>query len=209
MSYTLYGYRGSGSAAVEMALNAAGLAYTVVETASWATDSDRVALKQVNPLQQIPTLVFPDGAVMTESAAMLIHLGLCHTESGIVPVEPARRAQVLRGLVFLAANCYSAVGIIDYPERWLTADDDALKRLKEGTTGRLHYHWQMFADTFSGWPFLTGDQPGALDFLAVVVSRWSGTRAFLAEKRPQFSQLLQRIAQHPRAASVLARHEMC
>ena len=28
------------------------------------------------------------------------------------------RAQALRGLVFIAANCYAAIGVIDYPERW-------------------------------------------------------------------------------------------
>ncbi len=208
MNYTLYGYKGSGSAAVEMALNAADLPYSLVESASWATDSDRAALKQVNPLVQIPTLVLPDGAVMTESAAILIYLGLSHPGFGILPDGPAARAQVLRGLVYLAANCYSAIGIIDYPERWLGVNDEALGRLKNGTTRRLHYQWQLFVDTFTGSPFLTGGQPGALDFLAVVVSRWSGTRSFLAEHRPQFSQLLQQISQHPRSAGVLARHDM-
>ncbi len=35
MSYTLYGARGSGSAAIEMALRAAGQGYRVVHAARW------------------------------------------------------------------------------------------------------------------------------------------------------------------------------
>jgi glutathione S-transferase len=38
-------------------------------------DSAQDELQRVNPLGQIPTLVAPDGSVLTESAAILIHLG--------------------------------------------------------------------------------------------------------------------------------------
>ena len=91
----------------------------------------------MNPLAQIPTLVLPDGSVMTESAAILIHLGLAHPESGLLPAD-AHRAQMLRGLVYIAANCYAAIGIIDYPERWCSdADEDDRKRINAGTRQRL------------------------------------------------------------------------
>src|SRR6266496_2855306 len=79
-------------------------------------------LKRVNPLAQIPTLVLEDGTVMTESAAILIWLGLRHPKSGLLPAEPA---QAIRGLVFIAANCYAAIGIIDYPERFCADCDKA------------------------------------------------------------------------------------
>ena len=55
-------------------------------------------------------------------------------------------------------------------------------------------------------PFLLGEAPGALDVLAAVVSKWSGTRQHLAQARPAFLATLQRIEQHPRVRPVFERH---
>lgn len=84
---TLYGSAGSGSAAVEMALQAAGQPYRVVRASTWESDSAQAELRRVNPLGQIPTLVLADGTVLTESAAILIHLGLEHPGQHIVPAD--------------------------------------------------------------------------------------------------------------------------
>jgi len=205
--YTLYGYKGSGSAAVEAALGMADAPFTIVEAASWAPDSAIEALKAHNPLGQIPTLVLPDGTVMTESAAILIHLGLNHPNSQLLPSAAADRARVIRGLVYIAANCYAAIGVIDFPDRWCTAPDAATdERIKQGATARLHEYWSLFADQFPASPFLNGAQPGALDLLAVVVSKWSGARKHLRAARPGFFDLLMRIEQQPMVAPVLQRH---
>ncbi|MEO8755688.1 MAG: glutathione S-transferase [Casimicrobiaceae bacterium] len=206
-NYTLFGTKGSGSAAVEAALVLQGAGFRIVDAASWEPGPGRDELARVNPLCQIPTLLLPDGSVLTESAAILLHLGLAHPDSPLLPADAARRAQSLRGLVYVAANCYAAIGIIDYPERWCTDADDATgKRIKAGATQRLHYLWDVFADTFPAQPFLTGERLGALDLLAAVVSKWSGARKHLAASRPAFSALLARIEGDPRVAPVFARH---
>ena len=83
--HTLFGYPGSGSAAVELALRRCGLPFEPVNAASWAPESAREQLAAANPLQQIPTLRLPAGAVITESAAILIQLGLEHPASGLLP----------------------------------------------------------------------------------------------------------------------------
>jgi len=76
--YTLYGGKGSGSAPVEAALELIGAQFRIVNAATWLNDPGVDELRQVNPLLQIPTLKLPDGTVMTESAAILIHLALAH-----------------------------------------------------------------------------------------------------------------------------------
>lgn len=207
MTYTLYGSRGSGSAAVEAALELAGLPYRLVTASTWEADSAQAELRRHNPLGQIPTLVGPDGSVSTESAAILVQLGLEHPASGLLPDVARTRAQSIRGLVFIAANCYSAIGIIDYPERWHADPDDATaERIRAGTRARLHLHWSMFADQFPASPFLAGERPGALDILASVVSRWSGARAHLRADRPAFAAVLDTIDRHPSLAPVFGRH---
>jgi GST-like protein len=207
--YTLYGKKGSGSASAQAALELIGAPYRIVETASWDTNDAFVELLQVNPLGQIPTLVLDDGSAMSESAAILIHLGSAHSASGLLPHDASARAQAIRGLVFVAANCYAAISIIDYPERWCAdADtDDAVKeRIRAGTRARLHRHWEMFADLFPARPYLGGTELGALDLLAAVVSKWSGARAHLAKARPAFHETLLRIEAHPKIAPVFAQH---
>jgi GST-like protein len=206
--YTLFGAKGSGAAAVEVALDIVGTPYRLVEAATWLPASAAYEeLKRVNPLGQIPTLVLPDGTVLTESAAILLHLGLQHPESPLLPAVPEARAQVIRGLVYIAANCYAAIGIIDYPERWcLQASEAEQKRISGGARGRLHHLWDVFADTFTPQPFLSGPRLGALDILAAVVSKWSGARKHLETSRPAFSAALQRVDSETRVAAVFARH---
>ncbi len=176
-TYTLYGSQGSGSAAIEAALDLAGARWRLVRAASWEPGPDFDALLRINPTGLVPTLVLPDGA------------------------------QAIRGLVFIAAQCYAAIGVIDYPERWCADCDEATAaRIRAGTRARLHRMWEIFADTFPARPWLSGAAIGALDLLAAVVSRWSGTRAHLEAARPAFHALLQSIETHPRVASVFARH---
>lgn len=208
MSLTLYGSRGSGSAAIEMALHAVGLPFRSVRASSWEADSDQAALRAVNPLGQIPTLVLADGSVLTESAAILIHLGLCHPAAALLPAEPAARAQAIRGLVFIAANCYAAVSVSDYPERWTTQTSEAARAaVRRAARVQLHQAWSLFADAFGTQPdLLSPEVPGALAFLAVVVSQWSGARAHLQAQRPAFHALLQGLEAHPRLAAVLAEY---
>jgi len=205
--YTLYGKNGSGSAAIEAALMLARARYTLVETASWERNDAFEQLLVANPLGQIPTLVLADGSALSESAAILMHLGDAHPGSGLLPDAAAKRAQTLRGLVFIAANCYAAISIIDFPERWCADADDAVKdRIRAGARARLHRHWEIFADLFPATPWLGGAGLGALDLHAAVVSKWSGARQHLATQRPAFHATLQRIERHPAVAPVFTKH---
>jgi GST-like protein len=207
--FTLYGTKGSGSAAIEAALIVAGAESRIVDAASWKPEQKAGSdeLKKINPLAQIPTLLLPDGSVLTESAAILIHLGLQFSGCGLLPADAAARAQAMRGLVFVAANCYAAIGVIDYPERWFDSPDAAEReRVISQTKKRLHGLWELFADTYPAAPWLSGERLGALDLLAAVVSKWSGSRQHLEKSRPAFRELLTRIENEPRVAGVFSSH---
>ncbi len=205
--YTLYGSDGSGSASVEIALLRCGAPFRIVRAASWEPGPGLDELAVVNPLKQIPTLRLPDGSVLSESAAILVHLGLAFPDATLLPNDASLRAQAIRGLVYIAANCYAAISVIDYPERWTTDTSKAARgHVRAGTRARLHANWQIFADQFAAYPFLGGNSPGALDYLAAVVSKWSGARAYLKANRPEFFATLERIERHASVAPVFARH---
>ena len=203
--FTLYGTKGSGVAAIEAALARAGLAYTGVDAASWNPGPGLDELLRVNPLGQIPTLLLDDGTVLTESAAILIHLGLTVAPGLLLPADASARALAIRGLVYIAANCYAAISVIDYPERWCEPCDDAMKaQIRAGTRARLHAHWRVFADQFASG--FDAASPGAPELLATVVSKWSGARPHLQAERPAFYAQLLRVEQHPDVAPVFQRH---
>src|SRR5512142_1514917 len=141
--YVLYGKLGSGAASVHAALELVGAPYHLVETASWEPNAAFDELLAVNPIGQVPTLKLPDGGAMSESAAILITLAERHPQAGLLPADASARAQAIRGLVFIAANCYPCITIIDYPERFCAGanGDEAVKgRIRAGTRERLHKH---------------------------------------------------------------------
>ena len=96
--YRLYGSLGSGSAAVEAALAETGASYevAVIDTKEDAHLSE--TFRRINPRQQVPALQLPDGSVMTEGSAMLLHLADAFPEADLAPRPgtPAR-AQHDRG----------------------------------------------------------------------------------------------------------------
>jgi GST-like protein len=207
--YTLFGFKGSGSASVECALEMTGAPYRIVDAASWEKNDALAELERVNPLRQIPTLQLPGGEILSESAAILMHLGLAFPASGLLSDAPLARDLTLRGLVYIAANCYSCITILDYPERFTSATDDAsFAAIRAGTRERLHHHWDIFADLtpVADGRFIGGERPGALDLFSAVVSRWGGARKHARAARPAFAALLERIDMHPAVARVFARH---
>lgn len=203
--WTLYGTRGSGSAAIEAALELLGEPFQMVDAASWIPGEGLDALQRVNPLGQIPTLVDGQGLVLTESAAILLELGLRAAPGRLLPGDAASRAQAIRGLVYIAANCYSAISVIDFPQRWCEPCDDAVKeQIRAGTRARLHLHWRLFADQFAHE--FDAASPGALELLATVVSKWSGARPMLQSERPEFFSQLEQVERHPVVGAVFQRH---
>jgi GST-like protein len=204
---TLYGSPGSGSAAVEMALRAAGAEYRTVRASTWEPGPALDELRRHNPLAQIPTLLEPDGTVLSESAAILIYLGALFPQSALMPAEPVAWARATRGLVFIAANCYPAVSVSDYPERWTTSRNaGARDRVRAAARANLHRAWDLFADLYTDDPVFIAKPPAALAFLAVVVSQWSGARAHLRAAKARFHERLVELERHPRLATVLAEH---
>src|SRR5262245_45539577 len=97
--FTLLALEGWGSAIAEAALAVAGVDYQIEKVDPRGEGQDR--LLKLNPLGQLPTLVLPDGRVMTESAAIVLYLSELKPEAGLAPPpgDPSR-PDFLRWLVF-------------------------------------------------------------------------------------------------------------
>lgn len=202
--YTLYGIDESGSCMIEIALQRCAVPWRRIDAASWAEGEGSDELLRINPLKQVPTLVTPEGEVLTESSAILIYLGLEYPNADLLA---GNRAQIIRGLVYIAANCYSAIGIIDYPQRWLGDVNETVQaQLVTGTRRYLHQAWVVFADQFAEQLFAPSGVPNALGLMAAAVSRWDEAREALNGLAPGFAQSLTQVDADPIVAPVFARH---
>ena len=77
---------GWGSALVKAQLAWYGLPFETQDLEDlFHSEAARERLSAVNPLAQVPTLALPDGAVMTESAAITLHLADITGSTELVP----------------------------------------------------------------------------------------------------------------------------
>jgi hypothetical protein len=117
-----------GSAAIEAALAIAGAPSRIVETATWEQNDAYAELLKCNPLGQIPTLVLPMAACFRKARQSSFTSALRIPDSSLIARDESARAQAIRGLVFIAANCYAAIGVLDYPERFCEDADEATQK---------------------------------------------------------------------------------
>ncbi|MFV3131823.1 glutathione S-transferase [Niveispirillum sp. KHB5.9] len=204
----LYGAPGCGSAVVEAAFILAGEDYDYVLAEPWTPSAGVEALKAVNPLVQVPTLVLADGTVMTESVAILLwlmdrHPGLL----GPGPDDPLRGA-FLRWLVYLPAAIYPMYTVGDFCDRWVTGEKAAAE-LKQATIDRTLFCWGTMEAALKpaagSWLLGTKDLT-ALDLYISMMTRWRPRREEIRKVAPGIVAAAERVDRDPRLVDLWRRH---
>lgn len=190
---TIYGASGSGSMAVEAAMTLLGMPYEVIEAATWTGEDARAVVRPVNPLAQVPTIVFPDGEVMTESAAILIWLGDLKPELGLAPQtgDPLRR-RYLRWMAYVPSQIYAMFLLKDDPTVWLHGKEPQ-EELRERAIERIKTCWKIMEAALEPSPWLLGDRFSLLDLYVAVVSRWTPRRTWFDEACPKLASVAHRV----------------
>jgi len=183
--YVLYGAKGSGSMIVEVAFRKAGIDVACVDLAWDDVGWQSRTLASLNPLGQVPTLVLPDGTVMTETAAMILHLADLRPDSRLVPA-PGRseRATFLRWLIFLVSAVYPTFTYGDVPTRWVDGDVEAGKKLRAGTDAHREMLWRYVEQQIAG-PWFLGPDWSALDIYLWPMTYWRPGRAWFESNCPK------------------------
>jgi len=195
---TLYGAPGSGSVAVEAALTLIGLPYTRVDGATWAEPQARERVAPVNPMRQIPTLVLPDGEVMTESAAILIDLGDRYPAAGLAPAPgDAQRRQYLRWMVYVSSAIY-ALHWIKPDVRRIGAPPEARDAVVDAVHARIAHCWAHMDRELAPGRHLLGPALSMLDLYVAVVSRFGPWRERFRAAAPRMAPAVERVDDEPR-----------
>ncbi|MDR3514135.1 MAG: glutathione S-transferase family protein [Caulobacteraceae bacterium] len=201
---TIYGAAGSGSVPIEAALTLLGLSYEVIERADLGALAADGAYGAINPLRQVPALVFPGGELMTESAAMLIWLADRYPEARLAPPPlHRRRPAFLRWMAYVSSAIYALYWIRDDPSR-LSDDPAAQAAIKARTAERIADCWRMMDAQVTPGRYLLGEEIGVLDLYVTVISRWGPRRRRFYEVAPKMSEVVRRVDADPALADVWA-----
>lgn len=204
-SYTVFSVPGWGSALAEAMLALCSAPMRIEDVTGFdQPGATRDRLLRVNSLGQVPTLLLPDGTVITESAAIALLLSERHPEAGLAPAAGTpRRTAFLRRLIWIVANVYPTFTYGDYPDRWVGTDAKSLKTSTDRYRERL---WQEFEADMSEGGWVLGSHFSALDIYVAVMTHWRPGCAWFAANCPRLSAIAARAHDHPLLKAVLQRN---
>jgi GST-like protein len=187
--YTLYARNGWGSTIVEAQLEWYGLGYQRQLVGNLLRSAEaREELATLNRIAQVPTLLLPDGRVMTESAAITLHLADVTGSEELVPGPgAAERPDFLRWLVFLVANIYPTFTLADIPSRFVEVQEAQapFRRSLDAYASRL---WTI-VDEAAGSPWFLGSRFSAMDLYLAVMTHWRPGRQWFAANAPRLAAI--------------------
>jgi GST-like protein len=204
--YILYGDRRSGSSTVEMALAEIGAPVTLRDVPLDGDHQLAEAYRRLNPMGRVPTLLLPDGTVMTESLAILLTLNDRHPEAGLLPpAGDSGRARGLRWMALAAGEFYPHVTRSDYPERFHPDPAQAPGiRARAQEMGRGI--WSLVEQEANLDPFVLGKRFSLADIYLSVLTRWMDGDDWIPAHCPRLEALAQAVAARPRAGPVWRKH---
>ena len=202
----LLGCRSCGSAIVEAGFLLAGIPYEYEEVDYDQPGPERDRLFALNPLGQVPTLILPDGTVMTESAAILTMIDDRAPKANLIPpAGSAERNAFLRWLHFLVGAVYPTFTYGDTPEKWL-ADSDSAAALRASTDRHRESLWRQVEAAINPDPWFLGTRLSALDLYLAFMTRWRPRKEWFATECPKLAAVAAEVHRIPELAELFRRH---
>ncbi len=201
--YTLYGTLQTGTCAVQAALSEAGAEFEQVEISTRKGQHLTEEYRRINPRQQVPALRLPDGSVMTEGTAMLLHIADAFPAARLAPAPgtPAR-AQHDRWLIFFAVNVYEGELRKLFGDRY-TADPAGAAAVQKAADEYVDRQYRIFEEALTRQPFILGEQFTVLDIYVWMLSQWMQD-GWLAAHCPKIDALAKRVRNRPIIAPIHA-----
>jgi len=204
MSVVLYGSQSTASLVVHWLLIELGIPHELHQLDFEQGQQKSAQYLALNPAGRVPTLVI-DGQVLTESAAIAMHLADLHPQARLAPApgSPAR-GDYYRWMCFCVYTLMPAYRGWFYPQEPAGAENaDAAK---ECARLQLEVAWQQMAGHLAAHgPYVLGATPCAVDFVLTMLMRWSrnmprpsdswqelAAHAALMKARPAFAEVYRR-----------------
>lgn len=203
--YKLYGWRLTGSLAIEAAFHELDIEFDYIPVNRKTNENHSNDFRRINPRQQLPALALPDGSVMTEGSAMLVHLADAHPQANLAPPPgSSARAQHDRWLAYFQANVYEGELRKIVPKRYVT-DEAAAPSVKDAAEVYVARHYEIFESCLGEGPYFFGSWFTMIDIYVWMLAQWM-PQDWLAQHCPKVKLLADTVAQRPAIAPVYAAH---
>lgn len=212
--YKLYGVRRWGSLAPQCVMAELGIAHEMI----WLSPEERRGpYRKINPLGYVPTLVLPDGRLVFESSAIVVHLTDTHwTVTGTCDLAPSPGAPdhaiYLSWITWLNAEIYSTMNAAEFLEDDTNTIGDAASRaaLAQGVRAKVDSLFDIVERRLGETGgFMLGNALSAADIYLMMVTLWSRpNRQALYARCPNIARVVAAVNVRPATAQVLKENEL-
>jgi glutathione S-transferase len=144
----------------------------------------------------------PDGSILTENTAILMHLADAHSEADLAPrCGLVERAQINRWLSFFAINVYEGESRRVRPENY-TTDSSATQGIADAATAVVKRHYDIFEGAMGGGPYFLGGRFSILDIFVWMLVQWWGDFDGMRRDHPKMLRLVETVMDRPRIKPV-------
>jgi len=184
------------------ALAEAGADYELVLVELDEDDEPPRDYLRVNPWGRVPALEDGD-LVLTESAAILLHVAERFPETRLVPPAGTReRSQLYRWLAYMTNTVQPTFLHWFYPERY-TANAGGGDAVRECAAATLRRHLDWLGDELAERAWLVGDERSCADLFLFMLIRWGRRQEPAAWDRPSLRDHFLRTLELPGVARMI------
>ncbi len=159
---------------------------------------------KVNPAGVVPALDL-DGQVITESAAILLHLADRYPQANLAPpVGSPERARYYQWMLFMANTLLPAYRAWFYSDEIAGAEN--VEAVRAHARQRIEAGWQRVSDHLeANGPWMIGGQLTVVDFMTTMLMRWSRNMPKPSDAWPTLKAYADRMKARPAFKEVYAR----
>jgi glutathione S-transferase len=204
--YQLYWSKDSGALAPQIVLEETGAKYERIMLDLEKGDEEKTEFLAVNPRGQVPALIKPDSTVITESAAICLHLSDCHPEAGLLPAaDSSKRATAYRWLFFAASNLYEGCLRLYYSDKF-TTDKNHFESVQNSARDFIDYSWSLIENELGDGPYLLGSEYSVVDPYLLMLTNWHEQPDALFDKNPKLQALCKAVRSRPAVEKIWPQH---
>jgi glutathione S-transferase len=200
--YTLYWSADSGAFSVQAVLEELGVPYRreIVDTSRG--EHRQPEYLALNPMAQVPTLRLPDGTLIAESAAMIVHLCDTHREPELLPgLGKSARATAYRWLFWLATGLYESDLRYYYPDRY-TAEPGCAEAVRAAALARMDRLLALAESQLGDGPYVLGAHFSAIDVYLFMLATWHPSRLEILARYPVLAAMMRLVRRRPAVARI-------
>ncbi|MGX9189544.1 glutathione S-transferase family protein [Stenotrophomonas sp. Ker107b] len=204
MRTTLYGSPSTAALVVHWLLLELQIEHELVLLDFDKREHKDAAYLALNPAGLVPTLSI-DGLVLTEAAAIALHLADRHPEAALLPAPgTADRAEAYRWMFWCANTVQPAYRAWFYPQEM--AGPEHVDATRQRARERLEGAWQHLTEHLSTrGPYVLGESLSVVDFMLVMLMRWSRNMPTPSDTWPALKAYADRLKARPAFAEVYRR----